>query len=276
MLGKRKREATVPRKAAKDVSTSVNQKENETREKLRLYFESQFQPLEISKPAISYHDPAQEEADESENDSSSWDGISENEESTVEVISYEESGGDPDLQISKEEFRSFMSSKPPTSDSQKLSKAKIKNPKDEAQDEADDATNLKNDLSLQRLLRESHLLDQSSIFSPSGSNRHKAIDIRLQSLGAKNSILIQEKMPMSQRKGIIAKAAHKEDFRRQEARENGIILEKVVKRKKDNSHRDRGVGAPGVGRFKGGTLKLSRNDIAEIQGPKRTSKKGRR
>jgi len=95
--------------------------------------------------------------------------------------------------------------------------------------------NLKNDLALQRLLRESHLLDTSnptSSLALSGSNRHKAIDLRLQALGSKSSIMTQESMPMSHRKGITAKAAQKEAQRRKEAKENGIILETVVKKRK--------------------------------------------
>ena len=78
-------------------------------------------------------------------------------------------------------------------------------------------------------------------------------------------------MPMSHRKGIAAKAVHKEETRRREARENGIILEKakMVKKKGADARRDRGVGGPGLGRFSGGTLTLSKKDIMEIEGPRR-------
>jgi hypothetical protein len=47
--------------------------------------------------------------------------------------------------------------------------------------------------------------------------------------------------------------------------------------------RERGVGAPAAGKFSGGTLKLSKHDLASIQGPSRKggrggkrSKRGRR
>ena len=76
-------------------------------------------------------------------------------------------------------------------------------------------------------------------------------------------------MPLAQRRGILEKSAKKERNRRQEAFENGIILEKPTKRKDKVTKRQRGIGAPGVGRFHGGTLKLSRQDVAEIQGPKK-------
>jgi hypothetical protein len=91
--------------------------------------------------------------------------------------------------------------------------------------------NLKNDLELQRLLSESHLLTSTSSQSgtlPSlhGSNRIKALDLRIQALGAKTSIHTQEKMPMKMRKGIVRAAEEKAERRRREAKENGVVLER--------------------------------------------------
>jgi hypothetical protein len=148
-----------------------------------------------------------------------------------------------------------------------------------AKDDLDEVANLKKDLALQRLLAESHLLDSSSNSSISGVNRHKATDLRLQSLGAKTSISRQEKMPMSHRKGIISKQTEREEKRRREARENGIILETVKGGIKGQKavRRDRGIGGPVVGKFSGGTLRLSKKDIFDIEGPRKkfTSKGGR-
>ena len=76
-------------------------------------------------------------------------------------------------------------------------------------------------------------------------------------------------MPLAQRKGILAKTKLQEENRRQEAFENGIILEKAKAKKRSNGLRKRGIGAPAVGRFQGGTLKLSRKDVAEIEGPRK-------
>jgi hypothetical protein len=141
---------------------------------------------------------------------------------------------------------------------------------------ATDAANLKKDLALQRLLKESHLLDPQSSLSHSGQNRHKALDLRLQDMGSKSSIFTQQKMPLAQRKGIMAKVAEREGTRRRTAQENGIILEKAVRgKKKDEGKRQRGIGAPSVGKFQGGMLKLSKKDVAEIEGPKKPSR-GRR
>lgn len=139
-----------------------------------------------------------------------------------------------------------------------------------------DAANLKKDLALQRLLKESHLLDPQSSLSHTGQNRHKALDLRLQDMGSKSSIFKQQKMPMTQRKGILAKFAQREDTRRRQAQENGIVLEKVAKgKRRDSSKRQRGIGAPNVGKFQGGMLKLSKKDVADIEGPKKVTR-GRR
>lgn len=140
------------------------------------------------------------------------------------------------------------------------------------EDDTSEAANVKKDLELQRFLKESHLLESATDHSFSGKNRHKATDLRLQALGSKTSILKQEKMPMSHRRGIVAKQNEREEKRRKEAKENGIILEKAKMGVKKGSEgkRDRGVGAPGVGKFLGGTLKLSKKDIFDIEGPRKS------
>lgn len=80
-------------------------------------------------------------------------------------------------------------------------------------------------------------------------------------------------MPLSQRRGIARKVAEKEESRRRDAKENGVILEKAIKKRSGgDARRQRGIGAPSVGRFKGGTLKLSKQDVREIQGPRKISK----
>lgn len=83
-------------------------------------------------------------------------------------------------------------------------------------------------------------------------------------------------MPISHRKGIVAKETEREEKRRREARENGIILEKAKMKSKKGSDgkRERGVGGPVVGKFSGGTLRLSKRDIHDIEGPKRTLSSG--
>jgi hypothetical protein len=75
---------------------------------------------------------------------------------------------------------------------------------------------------------------------------------------------------MAHRKGMIAKQSEREAKRRREAKESGIILEKAkIEKKSSGGKRDRGVGAPAVGKFLGGTLKLSKKDIFDIEGPRK-------
>lgn len=123
-------------------------------------------------------------------------------------------------------------------------------------------------------MKESHLLDPRSSLSLSIQNRHKAIDLRLQEVGSKSSLHAQKKMPLVQRQGIARKALGKEERRRKEAIENGIILENPTNNKKvrKEERRQRSIGTPNVGRFKGGMLKLSKRDVAKIEGPKRRRK----
>ena len=138
----------------------------------------------------------------------------------------------------------------------------------------DESVNIQKDLALQRLLKESHLLDSSGPLHHTGQARHRALDIRLQDLGSKASVFGQQKMPLAQRKGISAKMTERERSRRYEAKENGIILEKgrSVSRRSD-SKRQKGIGAPSVGKFRGGTLTLSKNDVRQIQGPSKSTRR---
>lgn len=163
----------------------------------------------------------------------------------------------------------MQSSKPPLiANSTEISK--IKTSKTPAEDDSSEAANLKKDLELQRLLSESHLLDKTTL-TMTGANRHKALDMRLQELGGKGSIFTQEKMPMSHRKGIMAKSSAREVKRRKEAKENNIILEKVKVKKRARMGKGSGgvnVSMPGVGKFSGGMLSLSNKDIMDIEGRK--------
>ena len=140
------------------------------------------------------------------------------------------------------------------------------------EDEEEEAENLKNDIALKRLLAESHLLDPIAgggvggvrDLNPTGKNRHKALDMRIQALGSATSIYKQERMPMNHRKGIVRKAQNREEKRRKEAVEAGIVLEKRKGAKTERKRRERLVGGPAVGKFRGGMLMLSRKDVASI------------
>ncbi|KAI5291205.1 hypothetical protein KEM54_005894 [Ascosphaera aggregata] len=249
------------------------------REIMRRAFEAQFAPIDpdLLKPvyAESEEPDIEMSSEDEEAGDNDWLGLSDEDEDgedgSVAVVDHTCTGKKPDdLDLpDKQTRKKFMNSKPPSSTNSKPSKPQ--NSKKSADEENTDALNLQHDLSLQRLLKESHLLEGSSDLDPTGVNRHKAFDLRMQSLGAKTSLYKQEKMPMSHRKGITSKATRKEEVRRREARENGIILEKPMKQKSKMQRRERGVGGPAVGKFAGGTLRLSQRDISTITGPKRSA-----
>ncbi|KAI7557491.1 hypothetical protein KC317_g11590, partial [Hortaea werneckii] len=266
--GKRKRRDDV-----EDANNS-NSDDDDIRARFQKAFEAKFKPLEVNqkpqKDAALEQDVVQEDDQDDSDDlnDSDWSGISE-EEDGVEVISHAEAKPSDDM-ARQRGAKSFMSSKPPSSN-EKPSKT-AKQPKDNPEEDASESANLKHDLALQRLLKESHLLDPSSFdgtnTAPEGKSRLKALDMRLQDLGAKKGTLEQEKMPLSHRKGIKAKAANREVARRKDAAENGIILEKAKATKGAERRRERGVGAPSVGKFKGGTLQLSSRDVKSMERPR--------
>ncbi|KAJ9318716.1 hypothetical protein DTO271D3_846 [Paecilomyces variotii] len=294
MPGNRKREtAAVSRN---DVAETAEARSEDTaagdaHDIFRRYFESQFEPLDlqpVKSARTAESDASESEEEEQEDDGSDeesgseWDGISDAEGNgtKVEVVEYTSSHNSTSDAIDKKARKAFMNAKPPDLSKPLTAKSTSKKEGEEAAASDDDAMDLKNDLALQRLLKESHLLESANDLDPTGKNRHKALDLRVQSLGAKTSLFSQEKMPMSHRKGIKEKAATKEDRRRREARENGIILEKPTFKssKSSGKRRERGIGGPSIGKFAGGTLNLSKSDIMSIQGPRKSAKgkKGRR
>ena len=287
-LGKRKR---VTREQLERPSRSPSPEESgssdneDMQELFRRAFEKKFKPLDVepvtskAKETPAEEDDEDDDEDEDEEEGSGaeddWSGLSDDDTPKVEVIEYKDATyDDSDEATSKALKRAFMSSKPPTSTSTKSTSsvsATRKKPTDA--DDTGEVANLKNDLALQKLLRDSHILSASSsgastpTLTTSGAARHKSTDLHLQSLGARGSVFTQKKMPMSQRKHMATVARTTEAKRRHEAREGGIILEKEKREpKKDERKRERSVGGPSIGRFKGGTLSLSKKDVRSITG----------
>lgn len=297
LLGKRERRDQFLNPGSEAKSRFDGDANQHLHDLLQQHFESKFKPLKGSNQKVHKQQRVIASSPKDETESGSdWTGIPEEEESP-QVVHYHMSQSSR-VDVSKEELKTFMvwvknsiflnywltedlfkSTKPPSAVNKQVSTAKPRQPEQVGSEEAaTDTENLKKDLALQRLLKESHLLESQSSLSLSGQNRHKAFDLRLQDLGSKSSIYTQQKMPLAQRKGIIAKAAERDESRRREAKENGIVLENAVKgKKKTEVRRQRGIGAPSVGKFQGGMLKLSRRDLSEIVGPKKTPKtKGKR
>ncbi|KKK23611.1 hypothetical protein ARAM_002852 [Aspergillus rambellii] len=311
MIGKRKRDTSVvSRSKAGDNERKSSATTNpDAHDIFRKFFEAEFQPLDLPAPKSARVDESDSEENEDNYDSQGsgseseseleleWDGLTdeededeeeeevdedEDDEVEVEVVEYLAPSKAGNL-MDKKARKAFMTAKPPSlSTEAKTTTNRSTKTKTKAEDEEEktsEAQNLKNDLALQRLLKESHLLESASELAPTGKNRHKALDLRMQELGAKKS-LYHQKMPSSIRKGIKAKAATKEEKRRREARENGIILEKPAPKFKGSSgRRERGVGGPSIGKFAGGTLNLTKRDIAVVQKSRKGGKvrrKGRR
>ncbi|KAF1940902.1 hypothetical protein EJ02DRAFT_455574 [Clathrospora elynae] len=280
-LGKRKRITREElERASRSPSPSSDSGAEDLQAIFRRAFEAKFKPLPAEpkkpKPEVA---PAEESEEDGDSD---WSGISDTE-NDVEVIEYKDSRHERD-EHERAEMKAFMSSKPPTSAAATPKNVTIKKKPDEA--ELTETANLQNDLALQKLLRESHLLSAASskssksILEATGIARHKSTDLHLQSLGAKASVFTQKKMPMAQRKHMVLKARLTEEKRRSEAKEAGIVLETAKKSAKVERERkrEREVGGPSIGRFKGGTLSLSRKDVRSITagGGKGKGKKGKR
>ncbi|KAI9864987.1 MAG: hypothetical protein M1824_004085 [Vezdaea acicularis] len=282
ILGKRKRRQDLrdPDKSSSSGNDTDDSFKETAKEALRRHFEAQFAPLAV--PASNHF--SSPELDASEHDDEEFHGLSDSpEESPIDIVEHTTPSSHSPASLPTPHLRSFMSAKSPT---HSLPPPSTKKPRVTTSaatvDDPTELAHLQNDLSLQRLLSESHLLAPS--LTHSSSTRHAATDIRLQALGAKKSLLAQEKMPMSHRRGIQRKRGEKEEGRRREAKENGVVLERGAGRKKEGVRRKesrdgvrgRDVGAPAVGKLRGGVLRLSGRDVKEIVGRSGGGARGRK
>lgn len=65
-------------------------------------------------------------------------------------------------------------------------------------------------------------------------------------------------------KGLKRAREDRETKRRREAKEAGIILEREERKSSKPVNRERGVGAPSIGRFKGGALIIGKDEVAAM------------
>ncbi|KAK9473611.1 uncharacterized protein V1510DRAFT_362907 [Dipodascopsis tothii] len=204
--------------------------------------------------------------DEDEDDEDEDDSDSASDSDAPQVVRFDGSSTVPVAAPSKRERKAFMSA---TAPKRTLSAAPAAAA---AADDDDDRANLKNDLALQRLITESHILHEAQrkggaslstdfLFNPTGKARLKTLDARIESLAALHggnhrnaafkrkqsdpysldpAALIssdrakfnKQKMPMQMRKGIVGKAAERAESRERHARESGIVLPKGITKKK--------------------------------------------
>ncbi|KAK3357395.1 hypothetical protein B0T25DRAFT_156988 [Lasiosphaeria hispida] len=300
-LGKRKSRPAEEETSADDQAAAY--------EALRRNFEARFKPLEVDGPARFEEDDEEYDGSTiSEPSESEWGGLSgeeDDETPKVEVVDYTVPLPSAST-MSKRELKAYLSSKPPPlSIDVPTTKSKSTDPAREAPE--DSAAFLANDLALQRLIAESHILSAaggnashylSEAAAANGANsrpfaegrtRLRTTDMRIQALGAKGSALAQAKMPMSMRKGILQSAETREDKRRREARENGIVLERepssgssggpaAKKKKKKKRSDERPVDMPSVGKMRGAELRISAFEARSIasEGSRRGGRGGGR
>lgn len=243
---------------------SDSERDDNARALFQRAFEAKFEPLKKPTKPVGAEEEDLEESDDDDEEQPDWDGLSENEDE-VETVEFAQPSINDIFNGGK---KRFMSSRPPTLEDEVKTQKKPAKAAADPEEDSTESTNLKNDLALQRLLKESHILDPSAFRTSSaleGKGRLKALDSRFKDLGAKKSFLEQEKMPLSHRKGITGKSSAREANRRKEAAENGVILERIKSKASSEKRRERSVGGPGIGKFRGGTLKLSSRDINSIQ-----------
>lgn len=196
--------------------------------------------------------------------------------------------------ISKKEQRLLRSGKP-------LRQEKSQDQAQESQELSDDEENLKNDIELQRFLKESHLLSalgngntDTSADSVVGKARARTLEMRLRGLSETNGkATALEKMPIQVRRGMVKKHLKRIEKHETEAREGGVVLHNVKKghfRQIDRTHRNdierrigssikkqqqvrskkrqRGLRIQSVGRSTRNGLRISQRDIDRINNKK--------
>lgn len=183
------------------------------------------------------------------------------------------------VEATKQEKKLFMSSKAPLQEAKPQPSSKRQ--RTEERDE-DEQLNLDNDLALQRLIKESHILAEAGLSGVdistgiTGKARHKTLESRLDDLGVKKTKTQQ--MPMNMRKGMTAKQQERHERHVKNSREAGIILARseVTKAPKKQVKRERGLKIASVGRETRHGLIISKSEIAKYSGTGGGKKKGRR
>lgn len=223
------------------------------------------------------------DSEESESNSEESDDINNNNNNNTsatkqppKVVTISET---PTPQISKKDQKLARAGRAPTI--QELNQKQSSKPSSKKQKTSkEDQDNLENDVKLQRLLQESHILANNQGHSgadltmqtldyedPTGKSRAKALTSRLRNLSATNSSnkgmpKKLESMPMAMRKGMIKSQQKKVQKYEKEAKDAGTVLSKV----KRGELRDLTAG-------KGSTFASDRLGTGK-SGPKRVRDRG--
>lgn len=231
------------------------------------------------------------------------------------VVKFEDKYNPKDVKVSKDDQRALKSGKPISIEQirakRKVSaKEKIRKAKTE-----EEAVNLQNDLALDRLLEESHILSsqrRKAQYSGAeltlkgenslvGTSRVRALDSRMKKLSKQNRSAPKklENMSMTLRKGLIRGHMERVAKYEEEAKNSGTVLAKARKGEfrrfdddgvtsftdrigtghfKKSQLRDRGLKVNSVGRAATYGITLTEKDVEKIVGParkKRTKGSGR-
>ncbi|KAI5954932.1 FAF1 [Candida jiufengensis] len=179
----------------------------------------------------------------------------------------------------------------------------------------EDSENLENDLKLQRLLKESHILANNNQYSgvdltlktinyddPTGKSRKRILSSRIEELSGTNRVKNKklESMPMKMRQNMITKRDSRIAKYEKDARDAGIVLSKLKKgevrdlnagkgstsssdrlgnglKKNKVVKRDRGLKINGIGKSTRNGLVISQSEIDKInnQGKSKFKKRKR-
>lgn len=248
--------------------------------------------------------PKAENASEEESEESEEESFSE-EEVKPKVVRLNADDQVP-MEVSKKDQKMLRKGRAPTLaelEKKRLEQEKITK-KQQAANAKEDSENLENDLKLQRLLKESHILAHNMESSgadltlqtldyeaPIGNARRRILDERIRAVSATNSATgglpkKLEKMPMNLRKGILAARERRALEHEREARDAGIVLSKVKKghlrdieqgkgatassdrlgvaKKSKNRVRDRGLKINSIGKSTRNGLRISPAEIDRI------------
>ncbi|MCJ1435098.1 Methyl-CpG-binding domain protein 2 [Xylographa pallens] len=286
-LGKRKRRSQLSSPQPPSPSTPAH-----LHALFQQHFEANYAPLRSPSAALTTTNPAPPPLSSSASSDSAWEGLSPpSSPSTtpVPVITHTTPARAKRADVPRSELRAFMKPTPPST-APLAAKPASEKPLPRPTDPTDRAL-LANDLALQRLLAETHLLQPSASAhaatpapraTPGLTTRQRALDLRVQALGAKRALVGRQAVPLGVRRGVEAKKVEREERRRREAREGGVVLERKGggggERRGGREERRGGgreVGGPAVGRWKGGMLVLGRGDVEAIEGRGRGMGRGK-
>lgn len=190
------------------------------------------------------------------------------------VVVFNDPSKNKTLEDDKGDYKAFMSSKV----------AKMIAPPRSVQEVKEDDESRQHDVNLQDLLKTTRLLEDYDAENLIGKERKRHMKKRVAEAGLGD---MKEHRPRNIAMGMMAKQDSRDRQRLQEAKELGLYhsstkhlyettLQKAKNVQKEKYRRDRGIG-PGVGRFKGGVLTLSEQDIQRVQnsGTKKSNGKGK-